>query len=92
MSDREKLAEIVERAAHRCLPSNTERFHLNMFVRDLISNGVVVRERGEWVLTDARFAEMSCSLCGFTYYGEYDKECMSDFCPNCGSDMRGDKA
>lgn len=54
------------------------------------SSNYVVREKGEWVLTDARFAEMSCSLCGFTYYGEYDKECMSDFCPQCGSDMRGD--
>lgn len=29
MTDREKLAEIVEMAAHRCLPSNTEDFHLN---------------------------------------------------------------
>lgn len=59
---------------------------------DALANGVVLREKGEWILTDAELAEMSCSRCGFTYYGEYDYECMSDFCPNCGSDMRGDKA
>lgn len=57
-------------------------------VDHLLANGVVVREKGEWVLTDERFAEMSCSLCGFTYYGEYDYECMSNFCPDCGADMR----
>lgn len=44
--------------------------------------------KGKWVLTNSELAEMSCSLCGFTYYGEYDAECMSNFCPDCGADMR----
>lgn len=44
--------------------------------------------KGKWVLTNSDFAEMSCSVCGFTYYGEYDAECMSNFCPDCGADMR----
>lgn len=48
----------------------------------------VVREKGEWILTDAELAEMSCSRCGFTYYGVHDYECMSGFCPDCGCDMR----
>lgn len=45
-------------------------------------------KKGKWILTNSEFAEMSCSLCGFTYYGEYDVECMSNFCPDCGADMR----
>ena len=44
--------------------------------------------KGKWILTNSELAEMSCSLCGFTYYGEYDAECMSNFCPDCGADMR----
>ena len=44
---------------------------------------------GEWKMTDFDCAEMSCSICGFTYYGEYDKECMSKYCPECGAKMDG---
>lgn len=46
---------------------------------------------GEWIMTDSRFAEMSCSICGFKYYGEYDKECMSNYCPDCGAKMDGER-
>ena len=40
MTDREKLFEIVKSASYRCLPSNTTDFHLDLFVTDLLSNGV----------------------------------------------------
>ena len=46
MDVREKLAEIVKKAAYSSLPSNTEDFHLNMFVTNLLSHGVTVQE---WV-------------------------------------------
>ena len=46
---------------------------------------------GRWILTDERFAEMSCSVCGFSYYGEWDEECMTNFCPDCGADMKGER-
>ena len=46
---------------------------------------------GEWVKTNSRLAEMTCSLCGFTYYGEHDVECMSAFCPECGAKMDGER-
>ena len=44
MDVREKLVEIVKKAASSSLPSNTEDFHLNMFVTNLLSHGVTVQE------------------------------------------------
>ena len=44
MDIREKLVEIVKKAAYSSLPSNTEDFHLNMFVANLLSHGVTVQE------------------------------------------------
>ena len=49
MDVREKLVEIVKKAAYSSLPSNTEDFHLNMFVTNLLSHGVTVQE---WVSVD----------------------------------------
>ena len=54
MSDndvREKLVGIVKKAAYSSLPSNTEDFHLNMFVTNLLSHGVTVQE---WISVDDR--------------------------------------
>ena len=44
MDVRKKLVEIVKKAAYSSLPSNTEDFHLNMFVTNLLANGVTVQE------------------------------------------------
>ena len=44
MDVRKKLIEIVKKAAYSSLPSNTEDFHLNMFVTNLLSHGVTVQE------------------------------------------------
>ena len=52
---------------------------------------VVEVVHGEWVLTNTECAEMTCSRCGFTYYGEFDYECMSNYCPNCGAKMDGER-
>ena len=49
MDVRKKLIEIVKKAAYSSLPSNTEDFHLNMFVTNLLSHGVTVQE---WVSVD----------------------------------------
>ena len=58
----------------------------------LVHHADVVEVRhGEWVKTNSRLAEMTCSLCGFTYYGEHDVECMSAFCPECGAKMDGER-
>ena len=44
MDVREKLMEIVKKAAYSSLPSNTEDFHLNMFVMNLLAHGVTAQE------------------------------------------------
>ena len=45
-------------------------------------------KRGEWIY-DGKFLELNkfyCSKCKRTEF------CMSDFCPNCGADMRDTEA
>ncbi len=54
MDVREKLMEIVKKAAYSSLPSNTEDFHLNMFVMNLLAHGVTVQE---WISVDDRLPE-----------------------------------
>ena len=59
-------------------------------VRELIANGVVVREKGEWIGKEEKLWNLEqplvtaweCSKCGV--FGHYTQ----DFCPNCGADMR----
>ena len=51
MDVRKKLVEIVKKAAYSSLPSNTEDFHLNMFVTNLLAHGVTVQE---WISVDER--------------------------------------
>ena len=54
MDVREKLIEIVKKAAYSSLPSNTEDFHLNMFVTNLLAHGVTVQE---WISVDDRLPD-----------------------------------
>ena len=70
MDVREKLVEIVKKAAYSSLPSNTEDFHLNMFVTNLLSHGVTVQE---WISVDDRmpdFCGFPCLLCGENSFGQ----------------------
>ena len=62
-------------------------------VDHLIANGVVVREKGEWlhVCGKGRHAEYECSECKIHVC--FDEKIGGDipaynFCPNCGADMR----
>lgn len=45
------------------------------------------RKRGEWIhYDDGDFDyDYKCSLCGYAVWDN------SDYCPNCGTDMRGGK-
>lgn len=67
----EKLVDIVKKAAYSSLPSNTEDFHLNMFVTNLLSHGVTVQE---WIPVTDRLPEegeyVLCVLKGFNYGGK----------------------
>ena len=77
MDVREKLIEIVKKAAYSSLPSNTEDFHLNMFVTNLLSHGVTVQE---WISVDERIPENFISVLGYmTDAGEFPpvRECYT---------------
>ena len=77
MDVREKLAEIVKKAAYSSLPSNTEDFHLNMFVTNLLAHGVTVQE---WISVDERLPENFISVLGYmTDAGEFPpvRECYT---------------
>lgn len=54
MDVRKKLVEIVKKAAYSFLPSNTEDFHLNMFVTNLLAHGVTVQE---WISVKDRLPD-----------------------------------
>ena len=67
MDVKEKLMEIVKKAAYSSLPSNTEDFHLNMFVMNLLAHGVTAQE---WVSVDDRLpAWRDGKVLVFTKYG-----------------------
>ena len=86
MDVREKLVEIVKKAAYSSLPSNTEDFHLNMFVMNLLSHGVTVQECGNWKYYHKQNKAV-CTSCSF------ERDLDANFgkaiaCPNCGAYMR----
>ena len=54
-------------------------------LKDFSTVDVVERKRGEWVSLNGW---ITCSECGSEPPNETNIE--SDFCPNCGADMRGD--
>ena len=74
MDVREKLVEIVKKAAYSSLPSNTEDFHLNMFVTNLLSHGVTVQE---WIPASEppkKITNKVIVLCknGYRGFGHYE--------------------
>ena len=62
-----KLIEIVKKAAYSSLPSNTEDFHLNMFVTNLLSHGVTVQE---WVSVKDRLPEDNSDVLAYLRDGD----------------------
>lgn len=47
------------------------------------------RPQGEWIEGyHGHFETLDCSLCGYVRDNRY---ATSNFCPNCGADMRGEK-
>lgn len=86
MTDREKLIDIIVRTPCVAVSSRTAGEHI---ADHLLANGVVVREKGEWVpyfdgdsIMPERYFQ--CSNCGSRGWIK-----RRNFCPNCGAEMRG---
>lgn len=104
MTNREKLVallmEAMEEGEKECLSTancpdcrayekySRDECGLALSALHLISNGVVVREKGEWErrIDDEPNGEVwywyHCPVC------DADEGFPSNFCPNCGADMR----
>lgn len=46
------------------------------------------RKKGEWIY-QTKFGRIECEACGYVFRSYVYPR---NFCPNCGADMRGDKA
>ena len=84
MTDREKLIALLGSAPNVALAWGATP----VLADHLLANGVVVREKGEWRNNKDDYPE--CDKCGYMpqYDPMIDDIYYSDFCPNCGADMR----
>lgn len=101
MTDREKLIELY-REAHRkahehCNNTNCDECEyedlgsncIRILKADhLLANGVVVREKGEWEKASEYMPIYRCSICKERNLFKNGDNVFSNFCPNCGADMR----
>lgn len=84
MTDREKLIELIQNAVGGCA-----RHWAETIADYLIENGVVIREKGEWIIKEEKdtfgfINHFHCSQC------QRESKDKGNFCPNCGADMRGE--
>ena len=93
MTDRETLVALIKEAdcssltygeCSRCKYGCKGDCSYQFLADHLIANGVVAREKGEWVYD--HWCEFKCSKCGALSKTEPRGE--ENFCPNCGADMR----
>ena len=96
MNDREKLiawirgvSKFHEEAKEKWILGGKqgERPSLIESIADhLIANGVVVREKGEWILH--MDGSSTCKKCRMNTKYSWDFDNSFNFCPHCGADMR----
>ena len=92
MTDREKLIALM-RQVDACICNlcvgGEGRFNQSagVLADHLLANGVVVREKGEWIVDDKSGGDHTCPVCGREPALE-QTWCGVSFCPYCGSDMR----
>lgn len=63
---------------------------LEEFIKALPAADVVERKKGKWIKSNIPNEKYVCSECGGAcwYYDCKGKVAKSNFCPNCGADMR----
>lgn len=105
MADREKLIELVAEAEEHSIdicvynsdckdcPGRKYGYKCREYLKadHLIANGVTVREHGRW--EKIAHYPYYCSCCGeiAPLDCEGESHYKSNFCPNCGADMRGEE-
>lgn len=90
MTDKDRIDAMIQSAVGGCYP-----YWSTVIAGYLVDCGVVMREKGEWVLgkvepgycTPGGNRPWICSNCGSVISWHLDKP-TKNFCPNCGSDMR----
>lgn len=89
MADREKLIELLMDKPFGNSTEEREIAHAEDVAEYLISNGVTVRERGRWIV---KGQDVFCSHCDKeSGHNQWGASAFSDYCPNCGADMRGEE-
>lgn len=88
MTDREKLIELLT-AYYGADPAYYD-VDAPSIADHLLANGVVVQEKGEW---EMRGGKRYCPVCKERACVTRDSDDFwytkgTDFCPNCGADMR----
>lgn len=99
MSDREKLIELLKGTPDVWMADSTSK----ILADNLVSNGVTVRERGRWEDEHGgKYANprYRCPVCKGRALYKFERDlldnwkevqALTDFCPNCGADMRGEE-
>ena len=106
MPDREKLIELIYNTHNAVVEKDLWEDNISyakqieMEADILIANGVVIREKGRWlswqglpIYNDEDRHIFVCSKCKNELEFEEPvtlEDFPSDFCPNCGADMRGE--
>lgn len=93
MTDREKLVELLDKSFRKAEETcgavacgdcdaygvDKDLCMLTLVANMLLSNGVVVREKGEWISHEGYEECRNCHAKAMFPH---------NFCPNCGADMR----
>ncbi len=89
MTDREKMENTLLKSLLWELDENwiPVRVDIETTVKNLIENGVVMREKGEWEEADDGDGVV-CSVCREDFCVLVYETERFNFCPNCGADMR----
>ena len=84
LNDKEKLIELLKKNLF-------DDYDFEDLAEELIANGVTVQKKGKWI-------DHACSCCGkvnptldMNGWGDYVSK-NTNYCGNCGADMRGDKS